>query len=85
MPNRPVGTRRCVACRLHDDKSAMVRICRAPDGNVFLDESGKADGRGLWVHATSACIDVLVKKRAVNAVLGAPLPDEVKEQLYAKV
>lgn len=84
MPN-PVGTRRCAACREHADRSEMLRICRAPDGRIFLDASGKADGRGVWVHPTWACVDTLIKKRAVNAALGAPLPDEVREQLYAKV
>lgn len=84
MPN-PAGTRRCAACRGHADRSEMLRICRAPDGRVFLDESGKSDGRGVWVHPTRACVDALIKKRAVNAALGVPLPDEVREQLYAKV
>lgn len=84
MPN-PVGIRRCAACREHADRAELVRICRAPDGRIFLDESGKADGRGVWVHPTRGCVDMLIKRRAVNASLGAPLPDEVREQLYGKV
>lgn len=85
MPNRPVGTRRCAACRLHADKSEMVRICRAPDGGIFLDESGKSDGRGMWIHLDESCLNTLVRKKLTNSALGAPLPDEVRERLYDKL
>ncbi len=83
--SNPANTRKCAGCRLHADKSELIRICRSKDGKVFLDESGKADGRGLWVHTTTKCITALIKKCNGHSKLSFHIPNDVKEALNAKI
>jgi len=73
--HRPVRT--CVACRLEAGKAELVRIVRRPDGSVEVDSSGKSSGRGAYVHADPACVEVARKRRAIDRALGAAVPPEL--------
>lgn len=42
---KPV-VRTCIACRQEKEKKQMLRIVRDKDGNIKLDFTGKASGRG---------------------------------------
>lgn len=85
MPSNPAGVRRCAACREHAPKSELIRVCRAPDGRIFVDGSGKADGRGAWLHAKRECIALAEKKRVLNAAFKCAVPASVIEELYERV
>ena len=76
---RPVRT--CVACRQEAGKADLVRIVRRPDGSVALDPTGRANGRGAYIHPTADCIAVATKRRALDRALGAPVPPEVLNSL----
>ena len=77
--HRPVRT--CVACRREAGKGELVRFVRRPDGSVTRDEAGRMAGRGAYVHAESACIDLARKRRALERALGAAVPPEVWNSL----
>jgi predicted RNA-binding protein YlxR (DUF448 family) len=74
-PHRPVRT--CVACRQEAGKAALVRIVRRPDGSVALDRTGRADGRGAYLHGAEECIDAARKRRSLDRALKAAVPDDV--------
>jgi predicted RNA-binding protein YlxR (DUF448 family) len=50
-----VPQRTCVACRQVRSKRDLVRVVRAPDGKVYVDETGKANGRGVYLCRDRAC------------------------------
>jgi predicted RNA-binding protein YlxR (DUF448 family) len=50
-----IPQRTCVGCREVQGKRQLVRVVRQADGQVRLDASGKAPGRGAYVHATEEC------------------------------
>ena len=39
----------CIACRELKEKRSMFRIVKGGDGNIFLDFSSKAAGRGAYI------------------------------------
>jgi predicted RNA-binding protein YlxR (DUF448 family) len=83
MPSRePVRT--CVGCRQEAGKRALVRLVRAPDGAVRLDLTGRAQGRGAYLHREPGCIDLARRRRAVERSLKAPVPEEVWMDLTAE-
>ena len=75
---RGVGdrTRKCVATGQHLPEERLVRFVAGPDATVFPDVARKLPGRGLWVEASRASVDLAVKKnafsRAAKAQLKAP-------------
>ena len=58
-----------------------MRIARTPTGDVTLDESGRAAGRGAYVCRTSECLDKAITKGALSRALKTPLPTEARTAL----
>lgn len=58
-----------------------MRIARTPGGDVIVDESGRAAGRGAYVCRTGDCLDIAIKKGALTRALKTPLPTDLREAL----
>lgn len=84
MPNNPKNTRRCCVCRQHSDKSDLVRIVKTKQG-IMIDVSGKAEGRGAYVHRNQGCIDACIKKQALNGAFKQSVPKEVYDELNKQI
>jgi uncharacterized protein len=50
-----IPQRTCIGCREVQGKRQLVRVVRQTDGRVQLDSTGKAPGRGAYVHDKLAC------------------------------
>lgn len=81
MIQRPKPQRTCVACRRVSDKRDFVRLVRDAEGEVHVDPSGKAPGRGASVCGTSACFEAAVSKGKLASALRASLIEEDVERL----
>lgn len=73
--------RHCAVCAAELDKTELLRIVRSPEGNVSLDLTGKASGRGAYLCKRSACIQKARKSGKLSNALGTPVPDAVYEEL----
>jgi predicted RNA-binding protein YlxR (DUF448 family) len=76
-----VGIRTCVACRQEAGKRTLIRIVRGPEGGVQVDLSGRAPGRGAYLHRDPGCIENARRKRALERSLHAIVGAEVWPQL----
>ncbi len=61
--SEPVRT--CVGCRGKGPKGSLLRIARAPAGGVGVDVSGRAPGRGAYVHRDRACMEAALARGAL--------------------
>ncbi|TMG20400.1 MAG: YlxR family protein [Chloroflexi bacterium] len=75
----PVRT--CVACRQEAGKRELIRVVRRPEGGVALDPTGRASGRGAYLHATAECIELARKRRALDRALGTAVEPAVWSEL----
>ena len=66
-----------MACRQEAGKPALLRLVRAADGSATLDSSGRATGRGAYLHAMSECLELARRRRALERALKAQVPDEL--------
>ena len=73
--------RTCSVCRKKANKAQLIRIVRNKDGNVSVDPSGKADGRGCYVCNDVNCIKRLQK----SAALGRSFRCRVESAIYEKI
>jgi uncharacterized protein len=68
-PHEPVRT--CVACRQEAAKQALLRIVRGPDGSARVDRTGRAPGRGAYLHRDAGCHELARKRRHLERSLSA--------------
>ena len=80
-----MNPRRCVACRSERAPREMLRVVRLPDGQVTLDEQGKASGRGAYVCPEPQCVALCLKRRLLEKSLKCSVPAEVQAKLRAAV
>lgn len=86
MPVRrhePVRT--CVGCREEAGKRALIRLVRGPDGAIRPDPTGRAHGRGAYLHADAACVAAARSRRALERSLKGDVPDGLWAELTASV
>jgi predicted RNA-binding protein YlxR (DUF448 family) len=55
-------TRTCIACRRKASPEELVRLVSGPDGVAAPDPSGRAAGRGAWVHPAVDCLKRLHRR-----------------------
>jgi len=68
-----VPERTCVGCRRTAPKSELLRLVRAPAGGVRVDRSGRAPGRGAYVHRSSDCAVAAMKRSSLARSLRTTL------------
>ena len=78
---RKLPTRRCVGCGEHFPKNTLIRVVRSPEGEVTLDATGKASGRGVYICKDAACLKKARKARRFESSLGVTIPDAVYARL----
>jgi predicted RNA-binding protein YlxR (DUF448 family) len=61
----------CVGCRERTDKHELLRLVCAAGGRVEPDLSQTRPGRGAYLHRSSACLDLAVRRRALGRALRA--------------
>jgi predicted RNA-binding protein YlxR (DUF448 family) len=76
MLKKKVPMRRCVATGEQLPKKELLRIVKTPDGEIKVDLSGKANGRGAYLKKDPAAVELAKKKGVLSRALEAPIPEE---------
>lgn len=78
---KKVPLRKCLATNQQFPKKEMIRVVRTPEGNVIVDEKGKANGRGAYISRNLEAVDVAQKKKLFDRQLEVEVPKEIYDQL----
>lgn len=82
MPKtKKIPLRQCIACRELKEKRQMLRIVKNAQGEIFIDFSSKAAGRGAYICDNPECVKKLIKNKLINKVFSCEVPDPV----YARI
>lgn len=77
--------RKCVVTQEMLPKQQLIRVVRNKDGEVFVDDTGKMNGRGAYVTKSLDVIEQAEKQQLLNRHLKASVSKEVYEDLKSKV
>ena len=83
--------RKCIATGDVQPKHGLIRFVIGPDNQVYPDILGKLPGRGIYVSADRAALELAVRKKAFARSAKQPvtlpdgLIDEVEQQLARRV
>ncbi len=79
---KPVPQRTCVGCRSVQAKRQLVRVVRTAAG-ARVDPTGKAAGRGAYLHDRRSCWEQALKTGALGRALKMDLSDADRAALAA--
>jgi predicted RNA-binding protein YlxR (DUF448 family) len=82
QPKR-VPQRTCVGCRSVLPKRQLVRLVRTAQGSVAVDPTGKAQGRGAYLHDRRECWTSGLASGALDHALKVTLTEADRAHLRA--
>ena len=77
--------RMCIICREHSDKKELLRIVKNKDGEIFVDQTGQANGRGAYICKNPECFQKLRKTRGLNRAFRCEIKDEVYDKIGEEI
>lgn len=81
MKTKKIPMRSCVITREKLPKGELVRVVRTPEGNVIVDITGKANGRGAYLKKDLSVFEKACNTKVLNKILEVEVPDSVFEDL----
>lgn len=74
---KSVPMRMCIACREMKPKKEMLRVVKNSLGEIFVDTTGKAAGRGAYICNAEECLKKLDNKKLLNRAFKTDVPETV--------
>jgi predicted RNA-binding protein YlxR (DUF448 family) len=59
----------------------LIRLVRTPGGDVEVDSSGKANGRGAYICDSEDCLEAAVSRKRVSSALKTNVREDDIDQL----
>lgn len=62
-----------------------MRVVRTPAGDVHVDTTGKASGRGAYVCPDAACVATALRDRRLEHALTVTIPEALAAELQVAI
>ena len=79
MKKKPQRT--CIGCNVQKDKNDFVRIVKSKEGNITIDKTGKASGRGEYICHNVDCFNKAKKSKKIEKVFETQLTEDIYNEL----
>lgn len=71
----------CIGCQNMFNKRDLIRIVKDPEGEIFIDPTGKKSGRGAYICFNIECLQKTIKSKRLEKAFKIKIPDQVYESL----
>lgn len=78
---RKIPLRKCLATGEQLQKKELIRVVRNKEGEVFVDPTGKLNGRGAYLKRSHQAFVIAKKKNVLKRALEVEIPDTIYEEL----
>jgi len=85
LSQKKIPQRKCITCQDRNSKKTLIRIVKNKDGEIFVDNTGKANGRGAYICASKECLEKAIKTRALNRAFKLEISEKVYNDLSEEI
>ncbi|MGN0172767.1 MAG: RNase P modulator RnpM [Acutalibacteraceae bacterium] len=78
---RKLPQRLCTGCGEMKPKRELVRVVKSKDGDIALDLTGRANGRGAYVCRSLSCLQAARRSKRFEKAFSCRIPDEIYDQM----
>lgn len=73
--------RTCIGCNLKKDKKELIRVVKDKEGNISIDKTGKANGRGAYICDNVECLEKAIKTKRLEKSFEMRIEEEIYNNL----
>lgn len=73
--------RTCLGCNEKKDKKDLIRIVKNKNGEIYIDITGKMEGRGTYICKSEECLKKLIKNKRLSKTFEMEIPVNTYENL----
>lgn len=81
MKVKRIPTRKCVGCGINIAKKDLIRIVRNKNDEIFVDITGKANGRGVYICNSVECLEKAFKNNELSKSLKSKIDEDIYDEL----
>ena len=78
---KKIPQRTCIGCKEKKDKKDLIRIVKDKDGNITLDRTGRANGRGAYICDNIQCLEKAIKTKALARTFEMNIDETAYDEL----
>ena len=82
---KKIPQRQCDGCGENKNKKDMIRIIKTNENEIFLDDTGKKNGRGAYICKTGECLAKAIKTKGIERSLKTTIPQDVYDVLLKEM
>ncbi|MCL2718291.1 MAG: YlxR family protein [Lachnospiraceae bacterium] len=79
--NKKTPLRQCIGCGAMKSKQEMLRVLKKNTGEIFLDITGRENGRGAYTCIESSCLINARKNKGLERSFKMRVSDDVYDSL----
>lgn len=81
MKTKKIPLRSCVVSKEKLPKQELIRIVKNKENEVFIDLTGKANGKGAYIKKDLAILEKAIKTKALEKHLETKIENSIYEEL----
>ncbi len=85
MKQKKIPMRRCCGCNEQKPKKELIRVVRSPEGEISLDLTGKASGRGAYICNSLDCLKKARKSHRIDRTFEITVSDEIYDRMEEEI
>ncbi|AOT68237.1 RNase P modulator RnpM [Geosporobacter ferrireducens] len=85
MKVKKIPLRQCIGCMEGKPKKELIRIVKNKEGEIKIDFTSKAAGRGAYICNNVECLAKAQKKKALNRAFEQEIDQSIYQQLQEEL
>lgn len=81
MKTKKIPLRSCIVSKEKLPKQELIRVVKNKENEVFIDLTGKANGKGAYIKKDLAILEKAIKYKALEKHLETKIENNIYEEL----
>ena len=82
---KKIPQRTCIGCNVQKNKKDLIRIVINKEGEISIDRTGKANGRGAYLKKDKDVILKAKDSKVLERHLEVKIPESIYDELISKI
>jgi len=77
--------RTCIGCNEVKLKKELIRVVKNKENQIFMDKTGKANGRGAYLCNNIECLEKAIKSKRLERTFEMQIEEKIYEDLRGEI